>query len=792
MTLVCGLCAYIAGIVAAAGMNFSWPLAAAPAFALPFFLIRVTRRFAFPLLCFTLGLSLYHLELREPSDLSHVVYRTGAMRILRGTVTRVFPASDRFFFDMEAEAEMEAQGKRCPVHGRVRVYVDTQRQDALPNIPSISLVPGDQVQLRARLRRPELFGTPGEFHRVRHLALQNIRALAYLADPQALVRISAVPSTARKLSFNMRVEHLRHSISAFIAQHVPSPESAACLRALLVGDASGISSALRETFAQLGIAHLFAISGLHMGILFTVLYFLGAFLWLRHEVPALCWGPPRRFLPVLLMPALGGYLLLAGSGLPARRAFVMAGLAALLALFRRQTSPFSLLAAAAFAILLMAPAALFSASFQLSFVAVAALLRWGPLCAQYFGSLSTPTRHIATLFTASACATAATFPITAFHFQNATLLGLLVNLFATPLIAGLALPIALAALPFAAWWPSLASLLLNIAAFLLEQTLACGRLLHDALPMLGGRCALLPHEVLGLALALAVLLCPWKKRISAALLILALGLAAFPAKRGSALPIVTALSVGQGDATLLSLADGHYLVDGGGLRSPTFDTGERLVAPALTRLGIRRLRAVILTHNHPDHYLGLIYILRHMRVDAFWAASEDLPEPFPEILRQRGIPLRTFAPGWNALPSESDATFAIFVPDQQTPKVNDRSLALLFGKRNINVLLTGDQEDAGVRALLNASPGLEAALLKLPHHGSASSAPDLLLNTLKPRQLFVSAGRSNRHHLPHPQTLREAARRKLPLARTDLEGTVRFLWTPRGWQKQRWQNGLFR
>ncbi|MBO4794337.1 MAG: DUF4131 domain-containing protein, partial [Deltaproteobacteria bacterium] len=187
MTLAGGLCAYIAGIALAAGLNFSWPLAAAPAVALPFFLIRATRRFAFPLLCFTLGLALYHLEMREPSDPAHVAQRTGSMRILRGTVTRVFPAPNRFFFDMETEAEMGEQGKYCPVHGQVRVYVDTQRQNAVSNAPRISLAPGDRVQLRARLRRPELFGTPGEFQRVRHLAIQNIRALAYLADPQTLV-----------------------------------------------------------------------------------------------------------------------------------------------------------------------------------------------------------------------------------------------------------------------------------------------------------------------------------------------------------------------------------------------------------------------------------------------------------------------------------------------------------------------------------------------------------------------------------------------------------------------------
>ncbi|MBQ6669337.1 MAG: DUF4131 domain-containing protein, partial [Deltaproteobacteria bacterium] len=194
MTLIGGLCAYIAGIALAAGMSFSWPLVAAPAFALPFFPIRATRRFAFPLLCFTLGLALYHLEMREPSDPTHVAQRTGSMRILRGTVRRVFPASDRFFFDMETEAEMGERGQYCPVYGRVRVYVDTQRQNAVSNASHILLVPGNRVQLRARLRRPELFGTPGEFHRVRHLALQNIRALAYLADPQALVKISAAAS----------------------------------------------------------------------------------------------------------------------------------------------------------------------------------------------------------------------------------------------------------------------------------------------------------------------------------------------------------------------------------------------------------------------------------------------------------------------------------------------------------------------------------------------------------------------------------------------------------------------
>ena len=119
---------------------------------------------------------------------------------------------------------------------------------------------------------------------------------------------------------------------------------------------------------------------------------------------------------------------------------------------------------------------------------------------------------------------------------------------------------------------------------------------------------------------------------------------------------ITALSVGQGDAILLSFAgQRHFLIDGGGSFSRRFDIGERLVAPALGRLGVDALDAVILTHNHPDHYRGLVRILQDYPVAQFWTPVpvSQLDPELQTMLSARRIPVFRPAPGWTS-PAQAD------------------------------------------------------------------------------------------------------------------------------------------
>lgn len=162
------------------------------------------------------------------------------------------------------------------------------------------------------------------------------------------------------------------------------------------------------------------------------------------------------------------------------------------------------------------------------------------------------------------------------------------------------------------------------------------------------------------------------------------------------------ISVGQGDAALVTDADGKtFVIDGGGFSRSNFDTGERLVAPTLGYLGVREIDTVVLTHDHPDHINGLIHILKHFPVNHFWSGVDKskLPEPLISILTERKIPIRTFSENWTTIKQNDRATIATYrVPSRPTSR-NDQSLVLYFQEGNDGLLLTGDLETLGIKKL---------------------------------------------------------------------------------------------
>ena len=153
--------------------------------------------------------------------------------------------------------------------------------------------------------------------------------------------------------------------------------------------------------------------------------------------------------------------------------------------------------------------------------------------------------------------------------------------------------------------------------------------------------------------------------------------------------------------------------------------------------------------------------------------------------------MQVASPGWNAVPG-SNGRLRIFSQVDKHAELNDQSLVLYLAHAAGGALLTGDLERDGVRSLLaDPAPG-PVSLLKLPHHGSAGSTPELLCDQLTVRQACVSVGRGNVYGLPAAGVLQELKQREIPLWRTDFHGTLRFTPTASGWEVARWQRGRFR
>jgi competence protein ComEC len=697
-------------------------------------------------------------------------------------VLNIDPQPNRWRMDVDIE-QITNQHLRTPAQGKLRVQVlapFTALDEAVDN-SRLNILPGDHIVFRAKLYKPRMLDIPAEFNYPRYLAGLGIFTCASIKDSTSIIRLDP-----QHIGWRQTIERWRCRVGRTV-EALFTPEQSAFLLSLTLGQKTRLSSAQREQLAAYGISHLFSISGLHLGLLAGLLYQLINFIYRRSEYLMLKL-PAQTAVPMLTLPAIFFYLIFTGAAIPTIRAALIVAIGVLALLTQRHTSPINLLALAAFIILGFDPLALFSASFQLSFAGVGAIL----FCLPTFHNhcKHRVARWVLLPFWLTLIATLATMPIALWHFHTLALAALICNLFAVPIIGLATLPLALLGTALISTVPSLGFTLLLSSGWLMNFTLQIAQHIAQG-PLAVQMLFLSPVQSVLIALCCTTILSLCSKSWrSCTVLACASALLWFSSYWQAVPPALqlTALSIGQGDSLLLRLADKKtFLIDGGGFYSPTFDVGKRLLAPALGYMGINHLDAVILTHDHPDHRKGLIYILRNFSVDQFWCSIplQELHYSLQQVIAERGISVRLFTPGWSSIPTGSMTTLNIFAPPGSHNSMNDRSLTLLASHGHDGVLLTGDLEQHGIELLLDHQLPAPVTLLKLPHHGSRRSAPQQLMHRTHPEFAIASVGYGNSYGFPHAEVVNEVDRVGAKLIRTDLDGTVQFSSWGAGWTEDR-------
>lgn len=557
------------------------------------------------------------------------------------------------------------------------------------------------------------------------------------------------------------------------------------VRALLLGDGGDVPPAVERSLRRLGLGHLLAVSGLHVGMV------AGVVLLLATPLPR-----PARWLAGLA--AVGLYLLLVGPRPSLLRASAMACLAVVALLAERPPSARNALAVAAAVLVLTRPATLGEPGFQLSVGATAGLLWLSPHLAERWARtpllerLPCPVRDGLAV---SAGAQLGTLP------WALPLFCLLVP--AAPLVNLVAVPWAAVLLVGCGLWTALAALAAGS-----EAGAALAGALLPALDLLAAPAGLLtalrptPWTSLPLALgpvpaallALALFACLARPRVGLPFVAAALAWTAADgarlAARGGlagarAVPELVMIDVGQGDAILLRDGGETLLVDGGGW--PAGDLGGRVLLPTLATLGVRRLDRVLLTHPDRDHCGGLVQIAGYLAVAEVWTGpavdKAGATGCAAELLSLPGVRRRTAAAG--ARLRVGRFRIEVLHPEageKERPGSgdNDASVVLaaeVFGRRT---LLTGDVEAAGERALVGRRRGLDCDVLKVAHHGSRSSTTPALLAAATPDLALVSAGARNPYGHPAPDVIDRLRRAGARVLRTDRHGMVVLRFHPDG------------
>lgn len=656
---------------------------------------------------------------------------------------------------LEARSGHADRGSGVPARVQLIEAAGTPEGDWLA-----SLVTGDRVRARLRIAPLRSLANPGLPDRTRPLARRGVAARARLLDARVAVRLA--PDGSPTLAAHARA--LRRATAARLQARGPG---GGLLAALALGDRSGLSPGDRDAFRRLGIAHLLAVSGLHVALVASLAW-MAAFGTLRRLSPLTARWDVR-------LPALGvacgfalAYALATGWGTPVRRAWVFLLCSAGGMALRRTRARWHGLSAAALMVATLEPAAVFEPGAQLSFVAAAALVASGGAFAP---GARAGERGLARLVRAgraslhlSATALAATAPVLALHGLSGTPAGLVANVVAVPVTAFVLLPAALLAASAALLAGDAAGGLVGGPARLAGVLLAAADHAASWLPTASRSGPPPVAWALVLAGALAVGVVRARRTRTRAVLVLAVCgvLSLAPAVVvGPSPPRVVVFDVGQGDAILVQGRDAAVLVDGGGALPGGADLGARAVVPALRALGVHRLDVVVATHADLDHRGGLPSVLRDVSVGELWLPRDTAGE-FEALVaaaHRAGIPVRERSRGDPAVRLGDLRLETLWPPPaalQPAASRNDRSLVSRVELAGIRVLLPGDISHRVEEALVDVGADLRASLVVLPHHGSAGSSSRGFLRAVGAGVALVSAPCSGRSRLPTAEALERA------------------------------------
>ena len=715
-------------------------------------------------------------------------------------------ANTRFLFDVDVGAVRERTGiERFP--STVQLSWSARGADAPP-----LLAPGDRWRLTVRLKRPHGYANfAGQDTEVSLLA-RGVRATGSVVASATALRLID-PSGG----LGVAVDRMRFALRERIAHVLPGTVHGGIVTALAIGAQDAIGQADRLALRRTGTSHLVAVSGLHIGFVAGLVGAVTGWLWRRScFCGAMLAARGAREWPLLVpTPIVAtiagaasavGYAALAGWNIPAQRALWMLLVASFAFTLGRTVALSLVLAWAAALVLVVDPWAGTSAGFWLSFCAVAWIAfamraRWrvrrdeqDPLAMldavrasdpAWNGSFEQPRdarparwrRTLATLRTRCADALRAQWavtiglaPLTAYWFSQVSLVGPLANAVAVPWVSVLIVPIVLVAIVLPA---PLDALAFECAHTLLEPLM---RALH-ALAQSPWADRQPPHPSLwALASALvgaAWCLMPrgWPLRFAAPLTWLPLVVPSGPQVAEGAFRL-TALDVGQGASILVETHRRALLFDAGTGPEST-RAGERVVAPYLVANGVARLDTLVVSHGDADHAGGVPAVLAAAEVRQLLGGLPDSHRLW-DIAQAAEIDRLRCATGqrwhWDGV------DFEVLWPDTGPlpTRSNEQSCVLKVSAPGMSALLTGDIGAPSERALVRRIPeALNADILLVAHHGSATSSTEPFLDSVHPRVAVFQVGYRNRFRHPHPHVWSRFGARDIALARTDRDGAVR-------------------
>ncbi|WP_372662782.1 DNA internalization-related competence protein ComEC/Rec2 [Cohnella sp.] len=618
---------------------------------------------------------------------------------------------------------------------------------------------GDTVQLKGEMKQPGDAGNFGAFDYRSYLKKQGIHWQLNVKGTNSVTHIQ------EKIDLRMKclrvLDDFRRAIGALMDRMYPHGDSG-YMKGLVVGIRSDLNPEQFDDFARLGLTHVLAISGLHVGVIVFLLLQFGAWMRLTRE--------RTLDMTIALMPI---YMMITGASPSAVRACLMAMLALWLARRHALKDGLHLLSAAALLMLIWNPSLIADVSFQLSFIVTAGLLLFVPTVTE---SLPFRWKWLRGAIAVTLTAQVVSFPLTAYYFHSVHLLSLPANLLLVPFISFIVMPLGMASIAMGAIWlplgiiPAKLATMGNHFTFAIVERLSRFEELRTVWPQTSLLWVIIAYMLMGAGIVLLKRRIVekkdrewWISQSADASLTIGLGemtapLVYVPAqsdenKRKSRIlklsiaviglgwliwgyqlaildrsATVSFINVGQGDCILIRTGKGkHILIDTGGTinfrkpgeewreRRDPYEIGRKLLVPLLLKRGVRDLDALVLTHLDADHMGGARAVIDQIPVRAilFNGTVKDAPASnnMFQLALDKGIPFYAVHAPMEWEVDQSTTLSALYPAEDLTGESdmikvssdqNERSIVLLITIYERLFLLPGDLESKGEQAVVEA------------------------------------------------------------------------------------------
>ena len=620
--------------------------------------------------------------------------------------------------------------------------------------------PGSRWRLTARLRQPRGWRNPGGSDYAGWLFANRIAATGYV---KAGERIGVAPVVSLA-----GVDAVRGGIARWIRSALDGYGSEGLVRALAIGDRSGVSERHWRTLRVTGIAHLMAISGLHVGMAAGAAYWAALRAWTLVPRAALLVAAPQ-VAGLAAMLAATGYALLAGLALPTQRALLMLGVVFASRLARRRTPPSHSLALALIVVLVVDPHSVRAPGFWLSFVAVAVIVM--ALSTRPAASLRTLTGRLRAMAAVQIAVTVGLAPVTLSVFAEQSVVSPLVNAIVIPLVGVVVVPAILLALLASVVLPHVGAAMLAAVARGLDALWPSIEWIAAHAVMLRAPGEIEAWQLAAAAVGVLIVLAPRGLTLRWLGFVWMLPMIAMrPTPIGPGAWRMTVLDVGHGLSVVVETARHVLVYDAGPRVGARLDAAALAVLPYLADRGHDAVDRVVLSHGDSDHVGGYGRLAASIAIGRM-VANGPVSSHTPDLACTAGL-------GWDW----DGVSFEVLYPFEGAPGFdNAHSCVVRIAGSGGSALLTGDLESGGERALVARSGArLAADVLVAPHHGSTTSSTRGFIESVSPAIALFSASERGRFRLPHPKVVSRYVEAGIATYSTSRCGAVTIAFPPDG------------